>query len=390
MPGTRSSLRRVWYVAFAHTTIDFYMTLFPPLLALFKSRFGLSLVQMSLLPTVVIVFGSLPQPFMGYLGDRTNRMALAALGVLVCGIFVSFIGFAPSAPILALLLIATSLGSSLFHPTGGGLVTAAAPRRSNLAMAIFLTGGTLGMALAPVIGTHIVERYGLERLWVAVFPAILVSAVLFRLSRNRSAGENAGPSSRISFAFLSKAAVRPLWTLYTISVLRNLVYNAYINFTSVLGEEVRGWEREHVGWVLSTFLVATLLGRICGGCLGDRISPRRLLALSCALSPLFFVGFSFTDGPIALALFFLSGFLFDTGATTNIILAQRVLPRNTSTATGLVMGLAWGTTGPLILLVGVMANAISIPIALSLTAALLFPAAALVRLLPAQQKEPTT
>ena len=389
MPSTRHSMRHVWYVAFAHTTIDFYMTLFPPLLALFKTHFGLSLIQASLLPTVVIVFGSIPQPFMGYLGNRTNRMALAALGVLICGTFVSAIGFAASAPILALFLIATSLGSSLFHPTGGGLATASAPHRSNLAMAMFLTGGTLGMALAPVTGTHIVERYGFEQLWILVFPALIVSALLFRLSRRGRQGENAEPASRISFAFLKTAAVRPLWTLYVISVFRNLVYNAFINFTSILGQEDRGWTAGRVGWVLSTFLAATLLGRLTGGYLGDRVAPRKLLALSCALSPIFFIGFCFTDGMAALALFFLAGFLYDTGATTNIVLAQRVLPQNTSTATGLVMGFAWATTGLLMPLIGTLANALSIAAALAIASILLFPAAALVGLLPAERREGT-
>jgi len=382
MSATRHAMRRVWYVSFGHTAIDFYMTLFPPLLATFKDHFGLSLVQASLLPTVVIVFGSIPQPFMGYLGDRKNRMFLAALGVLVCGTFVSSIGFATSAPVLALFLIATSLGSSLFHPTGGGLATAAVPSRASLAMALFLTGGSLGMAIAPVTVSSIVSRYGVERLWILVFPAIVVSAFLFRLARGGAAGENVTPSSRLKLSVLRTAALRPLWILYLISVFRNLVYNAFINFTSVLGKDVWGWSQVKVGWVLSAFLVATLVGRLVGGYLGDRVPPRKLLAASCALSPVFFVGFCYAGGAAALGFFLVAGFFYDTGATTNIILAQRVLPENTSTATGLVMGLAWGATGLLMPVVGMLADALSIPAALSVATVLLLPAAVLVAWLP--------
>ena len=382
MSTTRHAMRRVWYVSFGHTAIDFYMTLFPPLLATFKNHFGLSLIQASLLPTVVIVFGSIPQPLMGYLGDRTNRMLLAALGVLVCGVFVSSIGFATSAPVLAIFLIATSLGSSLFHPAGAGLATAAAPKRANLSMALFLTGGSLGMALAPITASNIVSRYGLERLWILVFPALIISAFLFRLARDGAAGENVTPSSRLSLSILRTASVRPLWILCLISVFRNLVYNAFINFTSVLGKDVWGWTQMKVGWVLSAFLVATLVGRLAGGYMGDRVPPRKLLALSCALSPVFFVGFCYAGGTAALLFFLLAGFFYDTGATTNIILAQRVLPENTSTATGLVMGLAWGVTGLLMPLVGTVADVLSIPAALSMATSLLLPAAVLVAWLP--------
>ena len=59
----KEDLKPVWAITAAHTAVDFYMTLFPPLLAVFKLHFGLSLVQTSLLPAVVSVFGAVPQPF---------------------------------------------------------------------------------------------------------------------------------------------------------------------------------------------------------------------------------------------------------------------------------------------------------------------------------------
>ena len=140
---------RIGFITYAHTTVDFYMTLFPPFLALFKARFDLSLAEVALLPMVVSLFGNMPQPLMGHLGDRRNRMFLASIGVLLCGITISLIGFASSVLMLAFLLVMASLGSSLFHPMGGGLVTASLPNRANFAMAVFLTGGPLGR-----IGMH--------------------------------------------------------------------------------------------------------------------------------------------------------------------------------------------------------------------------------------------
>ncbi len=386
MPSTQHPMRRVWYVTLAHTTVDFYMTLFPPLLALFKAHFALSLVQASLLPTVVSVFGAMPQPLMGYLGDRTNRMALAALGVCVSGIFISAVCLAPSALVLALFLFMAALGSSLFHPTGGGLVTTYVPHRSNLAMAIFLTGGPLGMAIAPITGTQIVERYGLGQLWILVFPSLIAAALLFRLSRTEQPGNSAPSQSRINLAHFRTAAMRPLWTLYAISVFRSLVHAVYISFLSFLGED-RGWSIATIGWILSAYLISSTLGRMAGGYIGDRVSPRKLLALSNALSPLIYIGFCSTTAPAALSLLFLAAFTFDTGATTNIVLAQRLLPQNVSTATGMVMGFSWGTAGLLIPLVGILAETTSVAFALACVSSVLLPAAALVAALPAEQQQ---
>ena len=128
------------------------MVLTPPLWAFFQSYFNLTVAQFAYLPTVIIFFGSIAQPFMGYFSDGRDRMALVSLGLFVTGIFVSCIGFAPTAYILAAFLIIASFGSSLFHPTAGGLVTALTPHRANLSMAIFLTGGRSAWRLLRLPG----------------------------------------------------------------------------------------------------------------------------------------------------------------------------------------------------------------------------------------------
>ena len=381
MSVTKRPLLQVCLITYAHTTVDFYMTLFPPLLALFKNIFGLTLVEASLLPMVVSLFGNIPQPFMGYIGDRTDRVRLAALGVLACGLCVSVIGMLPTAGVLAGFLILASLGSSLFHPTAGGLVTTSMPGRSNFAMAVFLTGGPLGMALAPVTGTQVVSRYGLESLWIVVFPCLAAAAVLFRMSRIANRTERATAPVRIDFASLRTAAMRPLWILYAIAVFRSLVHAACVSVISILGHE-RMWDISKIGWVLSAYLIAATLGRLTGGYLGDRVAPRKLLGGACAVSTVFYLAFCFSSGPISLVYFLLAGFIFDLGATTNIVLAQRILPQHASTATGLVMGFAWGISGLMLPAIGLLADVTSMAFALACVSLFLLPSAALVAALP--------
>lgn len=390
MPTNKPALRRVFYITSAHTAIDFYMLLSPPLWAFFKTHFSLTLSQVAILPSVVSVCGSITQPFMGYLGDRRNCMALVALGVLICAVFVSSIGFAPSAPILALILIAASMGSSLFHPNAGGLVTRLLPERSNMAMAIFLTGGTLGMAIAPIVGTQIIVRHGLEKIWIIIFPGLILSAFLYLASRKSAPEEIQTAPARFDLSILRTQAMRPLLVLYAISVLRSLIHSGFVSFTALLGESW-GWSTDKIGWVFSGYLLANTAGRMVGGYLGDRVSPRKLLAFSNATSALFHIGFCLFPGPAAVPLFFIAGFLFDLGITTNIVLAQRILPQNTSTATGLVMGFAWGASGLMIPLIGKLAEFTSIADALTVVSLSLIPATILVALLPTEistQTEP--
>ena len=385
----QTSLRRVWYVTGAHLAIDFYMTLTPPLWAFFQTHFALTVAQFAYLPSAIVFCGSITQPFMGYFSDGRNRMALVALGVLICGLFVSIIGFAPSALFLAFFLIFAAFGSSLFHPTAGGLVTALAPKRANLAMAIFLTGGTLGMTLASVAGTQIVENYGLEYLYLIAIPALIIAPILYYQSRQMSLGEHNTNAGKIDFSVLRAAETRPLWTLYFISVFRSIIHTGFVSFTAILGAS-RGWSTGTIGWIFSGYLLASTIGRLTGGFLADRMSQRKLLAFSCGSSAIFHAAFCLTDGPFSIACLWIAGFLFDLGITTNIALAQRFLPRNTSTATGLMMGFSWSVAGIAMLGVGRVAEWTSIATALTGVSLFLIPATLLVALLPSESKRATT
>ena len=378
---SRRAFRPVFYITAAHMALDFYMVLTPPLWAFFQGHYNLTVAQFAYLPTVIVFCGSITQPFMGYFSDGRDRMALVALGLFVTGIFVSCIGFAPTAYILAVFLIIASFGSSLFHPTAGGLVTALTPHRANLSMAIFLTGGTLGMALASITGTQIVERYGIQYLWLIAIPVLFLAPFILWQSRKVPVHERRMTAGKIDFSILRATQTRPLWTLFAISVLRSVIHTGFVSFTAILGAS-RGWTTSEIGWVFSGYLLSSTLGRITGGYLADRMSQRKLLAFSCASSAIFHAGFCLTDGYVSLIAFFVAGYLFDLGITTNISLAQRALPHNTSTATGLVMGFSWSMAGLAMIGVGSLAEWTSTATALTVVSMVLIPAALLVALLP--------
>ena len=379
------SFRRVWLLTLAHAAVDFYMLMPPPLYAVFKSHFRLSLFQTSFLPSFVSVCGAIAQPLMGYFSDGRNRLVLAGLGVLLCGVFISSIGFAPPVYVLTASLVLASLGSSLFHPTAGGLVTSFLPGRSNLTMAIFLTGGTFGMSIGPITATQIVERFGIEKMWICVFPGVIVFGLLYLTGRAQPPTETSG-SGGLSLKALRGKEIRPLWTLYGISVLRSLTHTGFVSFIALIGAN-RGWPTAKIGWVLSGYLISSTLGRICGGYLADRVSARGLLAFSNATSGACHILFCFVAGGLTIPTFFLAGFLFDLGITTNIVLAQQIMPRNTSTATGVVMGFSWGTAGLMMPLVGRLAEFASLPTALAGVSMFMFPAALLVAALPSGSDE---
>jgi predicted MFS family arabinose efflux permease len=84
----------------------------------------------------------------------------------------------------------------------------------------------------------------------------------------------------------------------------------------------------------------------------------------------------------------LGGFALYLGAPVNIVMAQEMLPRRASLASSLVTGMAWGTAGLSLTLVGAAADRIGLSATLMATVAMTLPALAAIAALP-RRPEPT-
>ena len=69
--------------------------------------------------------------------------------------------------------------SAVFHPPGASLAARVSEGKgSGLRLSIFVFGGMMGFAVGPLVAVAMVARVGLEGLWMAMFPGILVAALL--------------------------------------------------------------------------------------------------------------------------------------------------------------------------------------------------------------------
>ena len=131
-------------LTFSHLFNDFYAGFLMPLLSYFQSHLHLTITQVSILPTVLAVFGSILQPVFGFLGDRFNKKLFVVAGVLCSAIFMSCIGFAPNFIILIFMLIIGASGVASFHPNAAATVARLTQNKSTFMMSIFLMVGCLG------------------------------------------------------------------------------------------------------------------------------------------------------------------------------------------------------------------------------------------------------
>lgn len=343
---------RLGLLAVGHLTIDSYSSFFSPLLPLLVTKLHLNLTRVGALVALASLSSSFAQPVFGLLSDRVRRPWFVAFGPLTAAVFMSGLGLAPTYGALVALLMLGGIGVAAFHPQAASLASDVSPRRG-MAMAFFVTGGTIGFALGPLFSVGIVSAFGLDRTWLAVFPGLVVSALLlawFARVTPRARHEIVRPPlSEL------RPVLRPLTLLYFAVVSRSAVSYGFMIFLP-LYLNARGYSLVRSGWMVSTYLLLGALGGFLGGWLADRWGGRRVIVASFIGSiPLYF-GFLFLPDRLGLPSLVLGGFVLQASLPVNIVLGQELAPRHSSTISSLLMGAAWGLGALFIGPIGALAD----------------------------------
>jgi len=371
---------RLALLALAHFTIDAYSSFFSPLLPLLVTRLHMNLTNVGTLVAIASLASSFSQPIFGWLSDRVHRPWFVAFGPLIAGVFLSAIGLAPTYATLVTLLVLGGLGVSAFHPQGAGISGGLMKKRS-VAMSFFVSGGTLGFSVGPLIAVGITGRYGLEHSWYAVVLGIVVSGLLLsQFPRLNPHPRHSGPRPALSEL---KPVARPLTLLYFAVVCRSAVSYGFMSFLP-LYLHARGWTVAAAGGVLSTYLLAGAIGGFLGGWLSERWGGRRIVRGSFLGAAPLYVAFLFLPDAIGLPALVLGGFLLQASLPVNVVLGQELSPRHSSTISSLLMGAAWGVGALLIGPVGAIADARGLHTALLTLTSLLIGGFACAMALPRQ------
>ncbi len=364
-------------LAAAHLVVDGYGNLFAPLLPLLVARLDLSLATAGVLAMGFQLASAVAQLGFGPLADRWRARWLVVAGPLIAVVALSLIGRAGSAVVLGVILMVGGLGSAAFHPPAAALVHRLGGDRPGLAMSIYISGGTLGFSLVPLLAAPVVERAGLEWSPLLAAPGLLwLAAVLPWVP----SFEVAGPAGAGGFRSLRPYA-KPLGRLFGIVVLRTVTALAFSTFLPVMLTR-RGLSVSQAAVALATYLLASGLGGFLGGPAADRYGPRRVVIWSLVLCGPFLAVAPRLDGWPLVAALGAGGFFLLSTLPVNVTYGQLVAPVSASTVSSLLMGAAWGTAGLAIPLAGRLADGIGVDATLSLLALLPLAGAVLARGLP--------
>ncbi len=357
-------------------------TMMFPLLAV---TLGMTYGMIGLAALVAALSGSIAQMIFGYLGDRVGRRWIAALSASWMAAWVAAAAFVPSYGLLLLFLAISGIGTGAFHPQGAASAHEAAGARKGASVATFFLGGHLGYAVSPLVAGAVLNVGGLQWIPALTVPMVLASALmLFGL---RGLGARARQQKAAAEAAAAGRA-GAIGVVLVVVLVRGWAYSSLNTFIPLLVSP-DGPEPAVAGFTLAAFLLAQAAGAFAGGVLADRWGVRRLIGYSSLVTVPTIALFGLIPfGPLHYPLIALTGLAIGLGFTPTVLLMQRLLPRHTGTATGVVLGVSFGAGSAGNALTGFMGDFIGLGGALAVMGLAQLLVLAILRGIPAKVAPP--
>ena len=359
--------------------VDAFSNMYAPLLPLLMPKLGMSLQAAGTLMMVFQASSSLTQLAFGRLADRGHARALLVAGPLVSALVLSLIGLVDRQALLAVVLVCGGLGIAAFHPPGAMVAHSAGRTRPGTAMSVFVTSGSIGFALSPLLVANAAGRYGLGATVWFLLPGV-ACALLF--ARAVPALPLAPPRPHGGGLRALRPQARNLFLLYLLVVLRTVCSLSFATFVPVLLTR-QGMGVGEAGTAMALYLFMSAVGGFWGGRLSDSFGPRRVIVWSLLLAAPFLLLAPQTQGWTFAGLLAVGGLFLQSTLPVNVSFGQALAPHSAATVSSLMMGVAWGTGGMLVPVTGMVGDALGLPTTLTMLALLPLCAAGLATRLPA-------
>lgn len=326
-------------LASGHFTVDMYSGLLPVLYPVLTDRFELDLTTVGLVALAYSGASSLSQPFFGWLADsygtRFTGFALAWSAILF-----ATIGFAPNFETLIILATLAGLGSGAFHPFGA--ITASSvidDRRRNTAMSIYSTGGTLGVAVGPMVGAVLFHVFGMRGTAVMLIPGITIAFWLLTAMR---AVNVQGTRSRTYVPPAVRHAIPwgMVGMVVAVMMLRMFPTIGLQNFIPLWYDNM-GYGASYYGPLATTIILASAFGALGAGTLADKYGRRAIMLGTTVLSIPAVWAFAEFPGHSAFVSGAAIGLLSGSTSPLMLVMAQQLMVGRAGVASGFILGLGF-------------------------------------------------
>ena len=351
-------------LSICHCLNDTLQSVISAVYPLFKEDLGLSFAQIGLITLVYQSAASVCQPLTGLFFDKWPSAWSLPTGMSFTLVGLLSLAFANTLPLVLCSVALVGIGSSVFHPEASRLTSLASGGKRGLAQSLFQVGGNLGGSLGPLLAAVFVAPYG--RRHIALFTILAFTAIMvmipvghwyksFLLRLRKAEGET-----------LKTSVSRPLpmgKTVFSIAILLILIFSKYIYMASLNSYYTFYLIHKFGGSVqasqlyLFVFLIATAIGTLLGGPIGDRVGRKYVIWASIlGAAPFTLIMPHVENLYLTTVLSFCVGLTLSSAFPAILVYAQELLPYKLGLISGLFFGFAFGVAGIASAVLGNMAD----------------------------------
>ena len=340
-------------LSICHCFNDTLQSVISAVYPLFKEDLGLSFAQIGLITLVYQSAASVCQPLTGLFFDRWPSAWSLPTGMSFTLVGLLSLAFANTLSVVLCSVALVGIGSSVFHPEASRLTSLASGGKRGLAQSLFQVGGNLGGSLGPLLAAVLVAPYG--RRHIALFSILAFVAIMVmipighwykRLLLRMKREEGGAAHTHIQMPLpMGK-------TIFSISILLVLIFSKYIYMASLnsyytfylihkFGVSVQASQL-----YLFVFLIATAIGTLMGGPIGDKVGRKYVIWASILGAAPFSLVMPHVDNLFLTAvLSFCVGLTLSSAFPAILVYAQELLPYKLGLISGLFFGFAFGVAG---------------------------------------------
>ncbi|MDR3309416.1 MAG: MFS transporter [Tannerella sp.] len=358
-----TSFRILVALSVAHCLNDLLQSVLSASYPILKNDLSLSFRQIGLITLVYQLAASVFQPVIGYYFDKrpSARSLPTGIAFSLCGLL--SLAFADSLPWVMCSVFMHGLGSSIFHPEASRLTSLAAGGKRGFAQSLFQVGGNFGSAVGPLLVALVVAPYTRHNIAFLGILAIIAFMVIMPISRWYKERLQYIISQRNAAA--SANVQRPLslrLTVCSIVILMMLIFSKYIYMASLSSYytfyliEKFDVTVQNSQVLLFVFLIATAIGTMLGGPLGDRIGRKYVIWFSILGAAPFALAMPHLGLFWTVATSFCTGLILSSAFPAILVYAQELLPYKLGMVSGLFYGFSFGVAGIASAVLGRMAD----------------------------------
>ncbi|MFD8126088.1 MFS transporter [Streptomyces mirabilis] len=358
MPRNKSIIM----LSVGHACVDIYQGAVASLVPFFVAERAYSYAAVSGIVLAASVLSSVAQPVFGLLTDRWAMPWILPVSTVVGGLGIALSGLSGSYPLTLVFVAVSGVGVAAYHPESAR-VARLVSKGSHTAMGWFSVGGNLGFAAAPLMVTAVVASGGLRLSPLLVLPALaggLLCLPALRALRRKTALDGSGTTAAVgtddkaSFLKLSLAVV-----------FRSVVFVGLSTFISLYARQRTGGGTAAGTAALFVLYIGGALGSVLGGSLANRWDRVTVARWSYLLTIPAVAGTVFVPGPTFYVFVALTSAGLYIPFSLQVTLSQDYLPTRVGTAGGITLGLTVSIGGLVSPLIGTVADATSLRIALT-------------------------